>query len=140
MNYHFRECVIVVFAMLLIGATVGCNKDPYDIVELEGVATFDGKPLHNVNLIFRPKDDSGKTSTALVTDPGGKFVVAYSANRKGVKAGDIEICVGVIDMSGFEANEAGKAAIEQYGYQAPRLSINLTKSDKNYILDLKPRK
>ena len=137
--------VFNVYVLLLIGASLGlstgCKKDPYSIVELEGVVTFDGQPVQNVTMIFKPQGDSGKTSTAMVTDPAGKFIAAYSVDRKGVKAGDIDVHVGVIDIPSrsYTANDSGKKAIEQYGYQTPPHVINIVKPDKDYQLELKPR-
>ena len=137
MKRGYHVYVSVLFAVLS-GFFTGCHTDPYPIVELEGIATFDGKPLQNVNLIFRPQDNSGKTSTAFVAE-GGKFIAAYSADRRGVKAGELDVHVGTVDQPGYEANEAGKKAVEQYGYQTPPLVISISKQDKNYQLDFKPR-
>lgn len=65
-------------------ALTGCWSDGPEIARVEGLVTMDGKPLPNAIVMFVPP---GGRPSACETDANGKYVLLFSAGRKGAIPG-----------------------------------------------------
>lgn len=78
----------VIAPMCFLLAAIGCNREiPYGSVE--GVVTFEGKPVEDAEVIFMPdpgKGTSGPRSVAL-TDKNGHYRIASDLGRDGTPVG-----------------------------------------------------
>lgn len=82
----FLSCCVAV-------AFCGCGpKAPYELVPIEGVATYQGTPLPVGFIIqFEPTDGS-RPSSGIIRE-GGTFEAVHTASQKGVKQGPCKIRV-----------------------------------------------
>lgn len=93
--------------LCLLGLTflTGCGPDGPEIARVEGTVTMDGKPLPAAVIMFVP---IGGRPSACETDANGKYVLEFSAGRKGAIPG----------MNRVEINTA-RLAYERDGKMIP---------------------
>ena len=134
---------LVLVCLIAISAS-GCNAGGPEIVEIEGVATRNGKPVPNVRIYFMP--DDGRPSWG-VTDAEGKFVLDYDYDYDGAKVGTHTVWIqdesGNVDptlaMSGAarpKRNPEMAEILEKYGKDKSQLKVEVKKPDKNFQLKL----
>ncbi len=70
--------------LLAICMVVGCGQSGPEIARVHGTVTLDGKPLPGAVIMFVPV--SGRPS-ASETDANGRYVLEFSAGRKGAIPG-----------------------------------------------------
>jgi hypothetical protein len=100
------------------------------MAELEGTASYQGKPLENVILTFSCGD---KRPSSAVVSTGGKFKAVSSPSVKGVPLGK---CVVRIGWDSPDAPPTQwKEMLDKYGSESNGLEIDITKSNKNYSLN-----
>ena len=95
--------VFLCFAVLTV--MIGCGPSGPEIARVQGTITMDGKPLPAAVVMFVP--EHGRPS-ACETDDNGKYVLEFSAGRKGAIPGKNRV----------EVNTA-RLAYEKDGKQMP---------------------
>jgi len=125
---------IPVLCMFFMVTLLGCGpKAPYDVVRLEGVATYAGQPIApGFRLEFRPLD--GKRVSTAMTKDGGSFVAAHTAHQDGISVGNHQVTIQWDPLGPPVAPEYAPM-LEKYGYGTEGLKIEITKPDKKYKLD-----
>ena len=129
-------------ALSIVLLLVGCTSGP-TIVEIEGVATRDGKPVKNLFLTFYP-DDGALLSTG-VTDEQGRFELKKNKAQKGAAVGTHKVVATFRPRSPQEEAEyaEGKlkfhpeqdAILEKYGKrETTAMSVEITGSTKDLEL------
>ena len=115
-------------------ATIGCApKAPYSLVEISGVASYQGTPLpEGFRVEFEPTD--GSRPSFVIIQPGGKFELVHTASQKGAKVGTCKIRVY------WNENPQTNPAPEEYqemlskygmtGEDAPEVEVS--KKDKDF--------
>ena len=115
-------------------ATIGCApKAPYSLVEISGVASYQGTPLpEGFRVEFAPTD--GSRPSFGVIHPGGKFELVHTASQKGAKVGTCKVRVY------WNENPQTNPAPEEYqemlskygmtGEDAPEVEVS--KKDKDF--------
>lgn len=68
----------------VLSVMIGCGPSGPEIARVQGVVTMDGKPLPAAVIMFVP--EHGRPS-ASETDDNGKYVLEFSAGRKGAIPG-----------------------------------------------------
>jgi hypothetical protein len=71
-------CLVIAFA------TTGCSKR--ELYHIEGIATFQGEPLSEVEIMMSPAD--GRRGSTTTTDKSGHFTMRYTGTREGVPPGE----------------------------------------------------
>jgi hypothetical protein len=129
MLHLIRFCTLTFFVTFLLIS--GCKQSvPYEMAELEGTASYKGKPLENVVLTFTSGD---KRPSSAVVSAGGKFKAISSSSVNGVPVGK---CVVRIGWDSPDAPPAQwKELFDKYGTESNGLEIDVTKSNKNYSLN-----
>jgi hypothetical protein len=83
--------LIVLFVSLaVISFSLGCGKQPAELVPVSGTVKIGGQPAANIMLRFMPdvmKENSGPTSSA-ITDENGQFTLKSDDGRDGAVVGD----------------------------------------------------
>ena len=122
--------------LLLAFATIGCGpKAPYGIVEIAGVATFDGKPLpKNIKIDFIPEDGK-RSSSAITRADDGKFVAVHTVNQDGVPTGKCKVTVAWAGDIGTSPPAEFAPMFKKYGFGKEGMPIEITKADKKFQLD-----
>jgi hypothetical protein len=109
----------------------GCGTNvPYKTVELEGTVSCQGKPLENVILTFSVED---KRPSSAVVLAGGKFKAVHSPSVIGVPIGPCVVRIGWDGQNDPPAEMKG--LFEKYGSESKGLEIEITKPNKNYLLN-----
>lgn len=118
----------------------GCGgKLPYEVVELEGTVTYQGKPLEGVCVHFQP--DSGRESSS-ISGPGGAFAMQYTYDVDGVQKGAGKFYLSLPEEAGSLAgSKAGRSpllaeAVKKYSSEKTNQRAQITKADKEYELKL----
>jgi len=124
----------MLFALLSI-TIFGCTpKAPYDVVPIEGTATYDGKPIpQDFAIKFSPSNGMNE-STGLIQE-GGKFKAVHTVDIIGVPTGSCT--VKVIWNGGIETKPPAEyqPLLKKYGFQSEGLPIEITKKDLNLKID-----
>ena len=121
--------------VLLLVVSVGCGpKAPYDLVRVEGVVTYAGKPLpKNFRLTFLSAD--GKRPSAATTQDDGKFIAYHTLQEDGVPKGKCQVTVVWGGDIGTTPPEEFAPMLEKYGFGTEGLTLEFTKHDKKYKLN-----
>ncbi|HJZ59508.1 MAG TPA: hypothetical protein VKE74_31480 [Gemmataceae bacterium] len=74
----WRPAALGALGLCLASVVAGCGK-PYEIGEVEGVITIDGKPLPQARVEFHPDAENGTKgpSSGAETDEQGRFKLTY---------------------------------------------------------------
>lgn len=133
MNILFRMRWAAVLIALI--ATVGCGGGKYDVVPVEGVLTYEGQPVPQMIVSFKP--DGGRASEA-TTDENGKFRMQYSIDQFGIKPGPQEISaywVSPTDDGSVPPTELQKNVVK-YFKKNPPIKVTIEQSQKNFEIKL----
>ncbi|MFA8021080.1 carboxypeptidase-like regulatory domain-containing protein [Bremerella cremea] len=82
--------------LLLLLATLGCQRVPADMGSVSGTVTLDGEPVRQAMVTFTPQ--TGGRESFGVTNESGVYKLRYSSQEMGAKIGghEVRICpVGV---------------------------------------------
>ena len=129
-KYYYYVSIIVLFFGI-----IGCGpKAPYSIVPIEGVVTWDGKPIpKEFTLKFRP--ENGKMeSTGFIKD-GGKFTTIHTVDIDGVPTGNCTVHVIWSGGDGTSPPEEYMPLVSKYGFASDGFPVEITKKDKKMKLD-----
>lgn len=118
---------------------IGCGPGGPDIASVEGTVTMDGKPLEYATVVFIP---TGGRPAGAMTDKEGKYVLNFSAGRKGAIPGPNKIRVTTLrDPSEDEDGNpipGSKETIAMEYNQQTTLEFNVEAGKKNIAnFDLK---
>jgi hypothetical protein len=136
---NFMKKLYTIFLIVLFTVTIfGCSpKAPYDVVRIEGVVTYDGKPLPPDFLLrFRP--ENGRNESTGFIKENGKFTTIHTVDIDGVPTGK---CTVRVQWNGSDAPipipppAEFQPLIKQYGFQSEGLPIEITKKDLNLKID-----
>ena len=76
---------IVLGLCLLVCVVAGCNRSGLNLAYVDGVVTYNGQPVQNAGVIFKPESGPFAMGT---TDAEGKFTLT-TANHAGAIVGRI---------------------------------------------------
>ena len=122
--------------MFFVVMITGCGpKAPYDLVLLEGTATYAGQPIpKSFRLTFQSLDGK-RPSTATVKSDDGAFVAVHTLQQDGVPKGKCKVNVlwgG--DIGTVPPPEFGPM-LQKYGFGSEGLELEFSKNDRKYKLD-----
>jgi len=87
----------------------GCGSG-YNMAEVSGVVTLDGKPLSNATILFMPKatagNDAGPPSNA-TTDENGKYTLTTAESGSGAMVGKHQVQVFTVSDQPTGEGEGG---------------------------------
>ena len=132
------KTVLLTGIFVLICLVSGCQKLPFKVVKLEGTLKYAGEPLENYEISFIPEGD-GRQSSA-IAGTGGRFKAKYSPTVMGVQTGKLFVkiiplvSVGPGETHNFTDKE--KELNQKYGYASQGFPIEVTKANKNFVIDL----
>ena len=128
--------VLFVSLLAIVFTAIGCApKAPYGIVEIAGVATFDGKPLpKDCKIDFIP-DDGKRPSSAIIRADDGKFVAVHTVNQDGVPVGKCKVTVSWAGDIGTSPPAEFGPLFQKFGFGKEGMSVEISKADKNFKLD-----
>ncbi|MDO5554395.1 MAG: hypothetical protein Q4G68_11610 [Planctomycetia bacterium] len=126
--------------LVLTTAPLGCNKGPYDIVPVKGVILYNGEPLANCSVEFRPV--TGRPSTAK-TDEMGCFEAYYTVDAKGIQVGEVHLFLTDLDGKQDPKNpglliytKEQQEIMKKYGHTTTGFPLTITKKENNLQIDL----
>jgi len=122
--------LVIAFAML-----AGCGSGKYDVVPVEGVLTFEGEPVPQMIVSFKPV---GGRAAEATTDEEGRFKMQYSIDQYGILPGAQEInayWVSPSDDGSVPPTELQKKVI-QYFKKNPPLAVTIDQPQKNFEIKL----
>jgi hypothetical protein len=122
--------------MSLVALCLGCGpKAPYDLVLLEGNATYAGKPIpKDFRLSFQPLDGKRSSSATIKTDDG-KFATVHTLSQDGVPKGKCQVTVVWGGDMGTSAPPGYEAMLAKYGFGTAGHEFEFTKNNKKFKLD-----
>lgn len=126
---------LAVFTLIACVLIIGCGKKaPYDVVPIEGTASYKGQPLPpNFRIDFQPED--GKRGSSASITEGGKFIAQHTLEQDGVPTGTCGAVVSWEGPMGTSPPQEYQPMIKKYGYGTPGLEVEITKKDKKFKLD-----
>lgn len=134
----FPAASVLLGAVLFIG---GCGPKGPEVVEVTGTVTYQGKPVPNLFLNFKP--EKGRPSWG-VTDDQGRYWLRYSNSRDGAVTGSHTVWVQFRPKSPAEefrmtAGGGGKsllpAILEKYGNEATT-PLKFEIAEKGQVVDI----
>jgi hypothetical protein len=133
-------CSIVALAAGLT-AISGCGKSgPYEVAEIGGTVTYEGRPVANIGLIFTPEE--GRPSLA-ITDESGKFDLFYKQDENGAQIGKHQVVFefppSPLDGSMPETTKPTddiKAIMKAHGGAGSPLTVEVTESTDDFEIQL----
>ncbi len=101
----FQRVVSFCVIALVSSALIGCGDDGPRIVPVNGVVTFKGKPIGQINVMFVPADGQGRIAEG-TSDGSGKFSLQTERPGDGAMMGEYKVSFkflseSVPDMPGF---------------------------------------
>jgi hypothetical protein len=127
MKKYFSILLFVSVAAMIFGCGV---KAPYDVVQIKGTVTWEGKPLpQDFTLKFKPLEDKSESSGIIKT--GGKFTTVHTPEIDGVPTG--KCSVFVLWGGGLYSTPPAEyePLLKKYGTGTEGLQIEITKKDLN---------
>lgn len=98
-------CALATLTLAISGCGGGST------VSVDGVVTFDGKPVDRATVTFRPA--SGRVSIG-VTDSSGRYALQYTGTETGASPGNYKVTITTaIEGSSGEGDVAGVAGREE---------------------------
>jgi hypothetical protein len=133
-------CLVLVLTAGLV-ATSGCSESsPFEVVEISGTVTYEGRPVGNIGLIFMPTE--GRPSQA-TTDESGRFKLHYTQDESGAQVGKHQVVFefppSPLDGSlpeETDPTEDIKAIMEAYGATDSTLAVEVTESTEDFKIEL----
>ena len=131
-----RTIPVLFCVSLVVVLIVGCGpKAPYDLVILEGVATYADKPIpKDFRLTFQSLDGK-RPSTAVIKQDDGKFAAIHTLSQDGVPKGKCKVNVLWGGDIGTSPPKEFEPMLKKYGYGTEGQELEFTKNDKKYKLD-----
>ncbi len=133
---------VAALSALLLAVSAGCGggSNPYDVVEISGTLTYEGRPVGDVGLIFTPEE--GRPSQA-ITDAEGKFKLFYSQSESGAQVGKHTV-VFAFPASPLDGGlptvttptDDIKAIMAAHGPKGTPLTVEVTESTDDFKLEL----
>ena len=132
----YLRSVLFVSLLAILFTAIGCApKAPYGIVEIAGVATFNGKPLpKDFKIDFNP-DDGKRSSSAIILADDGKFVASHTVSQDGVPAGKCTVFVSWAGDIGTSPPAEYGPLFEKFGFGKEGMPVEISKPDKKFNLD-----
>jgi hypothetical protein len=131
-----RARVFLLFSLVVV-CVAGCSNEPR-VVEVSGVALYEGKPVPNLLITFEP--DGGRPSWG-ITSAEGRFTLEYTATEKGAMVGTHKVTAVYRaatpddEMSGKGQTPAVKAVQAKYGDAAKTpMRLEIKQPEKNLEL------
>ena len=126
------------FFCFLLTTFIGCGeKLPYEVADIRGTITFEGKPVpKGMRLQFAPIGGEGRTSEAIVGDEG-KFRATYTRSTPGVQVGKVRLFVSWGGGSNTMIPSEAAEIIKKFGGNTKGFSLEITKQNKNFKIELK---
>lgn len=118
--FRWVVCAAVVFA-------AGCSRRPGPVAEIEkvvpveGILTFQGKPLEGYQVTFIPVD--GRRPATGVTDASGKFVLGTNRTGDGAPPGKHK--VAVVWAGPTSAGEPGAETVIDNPAKLPKPTVQI---------------
>jgi hypothetical protein len=139
---HFRRSLIGVW-IISVMVLVGCNRNGLNLAYVDGIVTYNGKPVEHAGVLFKP--DAGPFATG-TTDAEGKFTL-ITANNPGALIGEHKIGISKtkttpIQMSGEALPRYKVEYFIPQKYASPTTSeltatVSKKKSENHFTFDLK---
>ena len=113
---------------IVLVALVGCGK-PYQVAQVSGTVTLDGKPLAKASITFAPmatKDNMapGPTATGL-TDANGHYTLIFDKNTPGAVVGKCRIYITSVVGDGTVNDKDGGPPVKRIKDRVPaRYNLN----------------
>ncbi|MEW4565512.1 hypothetical protein AB1K70_23495 [Bremerella sp. JC770] len=129
-----KQCLCVAM-MVPFAMLVGCGGGKYDVVPVEGVLTFEGEPVPQMIVSFKPV---GGRAAEATTDQEGRFKMQYSIDQYGIEPGAQEInayWVSPSDDGSVPPTELQKKVI-QYFKKNPPLAVTIDQPQKHFEIKL----
>ena len=133
---------VAAFSALLLAVSAGCggSSNPYDVVEISGTLTYEGRPVEGMGLVFTPEE--GRPSQA-VTDAEGKFKLFYSQSESGAQVGKHTV-VFAFPASPIDGSmptvttptDDINAIIAAHGPKGPPFTVEVTESTDDFKIEL----
>ncbi len=101
----FQRLISFCIIAAVSSALIGCGDGGPTIVPVNGVVSFKGKPIRNINVMFVPADGKGRIAQG-TSDDSGKFSLQTEKPGDGALMGDYKVSFkfvseSVPDMPGF---------------------------------------
>ncbi|UUO04551.1 carboxypeptidase-like regulatory domain-containing protein [Blastopirellula sp. J2-11] len=131
-----KEVITRWFLVLFIPLSfLGCGAAKYDVVPLEGTLTYEGQPVPQMIVSFKPE---GKRASEATTDENGKFRMQHSIDQFGIEPGPQEVSVYWVspsDDGSIPATEVQKKVVQYFRKNQP-MQVNIEEPNKNFELSL----
>jgi hypothetical protein len=105
---RFYQGWLIAAAGLLLVASVGCEKPPFDVAPVHGKVTVDGKPLAQGRLMFTPVSKQGELEAGKPAygriQPDGSYVLYTYGDDDGAVVGEHGVTVINTDDTSKDAN------------------------------------
>ena len=111
---------IIVFTMLVLAASVGCNShqgpwESREVFPVEGQLLVKGKAAEGVQLTFHPADPEQQSRPHGVTDAEGKFSMRTNSDGDGAPAGEYVVTLYWPQLSGKDLADEPRAPPDRLG-------------------------
>jgi hypothetical protein len=134
-----------IFGFWLLFCSVGCNRSGLNLAYVDGVVTFNGQPVENAGVIFKP--DVGPFAMG-TTDGEGKFTL-ITANNPGALIGEHKVGISktqttatTIPGARFPRYDVKHFIPEKYASPATSeltATVSKSKSENHFTFELKGR-
>ncbi|HAH49497.1 hypothetical protein [Gimesia sp.] len=88
--------VVLFLSIFFLQGCGGTDDDRPQRTAVSGVITFDGEPVEDASITFRPVDESGQTANGR-TDEQGVFQMGTYEGTDGVVAGDYTVMISKLE-------------------------------------------
>jgi hypothetical protein len=142
-RWRSTSTLLIAWALLLVG---GCSKPPYDLAEVNGTVTLDGRPLTRAKVMFEPMGSStsaginaGKPAFGKLASDG-TFALSTYSDEDGAVVGPHMVTIIALPEGEGPAPPPTSTVPKFTRIMAPRsytveagkvnqIQINLTKQD-----------
>lgn len=141
------RCLVVTACSFLVSCAVilgsGCGKQGAPLGTVRGTVTFDGDPLANARVVFRPAE--GRTSVG-TTDQDGRYALSLSPTRKGALVGEHSVAITWEPPDLKDADQRSPADLKTPSIMLPArynsqttLSANVKPGENSIDFDLRSK-
>jgi hypothetical protein len=135
--------VVFVWVSLIVSTSVtGCNPSGLDLAPVEGVVKYNGQPVANAGVIFKPQSGPFSMGT---TDAEGKFTL-ITANYPGAIVGEHKVGISKTRTTATQVTgeRLPRYSVEYFipqKYASPATSelsatVSRSKSDNHFTFEL----
>lgn len=125
-----RKVMGLWFTLVMFAGCSGTGPVP-----VEGVVTFDSKPLEGATVMFRPAQ--GRPSVGK-TDAAGRYRLRYTSERDGAVPGTHVVSITTLDDSG-DTGPTTKEPIPAKYNSASELSVTVGSGQTSHNFDLQSK-